>query len=108
MRNVPVDPAKIYTLTGVMPHIKEGVQQFTKEGEPVLTVSVLIPPTATERQDTGEIRVPASGVPKDMPPKCQVRFDNLLASAWAMNGSKGLSLKATAVHVVTSVPKAAS
>lgn len=100
MNAAPLDPTLVFTLMGVAPYVRDGTQQTTREGEPIHVVSVVLPPRGDERMDTAEVRLPVGGLPKDLAPLCQVRFDKLIARPWGINGKTGLTLSASAVHVV--------
>ena len=105
MKTIPV--ADITTIfVAVKPLIKDGVAINAKDGSPLAIISVLLPPTETEKAETMEVRVPSSLVAKGITPFGQVTFDGLTARPWSFKGHTGVTFEAKSVHVRTTVKEA--
>lgn len=100
--------ARQYDLGGIAPHMREGVAVTNRDGEQIYNVSCIIPPTEDGgKLETLEVRVPASGVAKQMLPYTPIKFERLVARFWSIDGRSGISYSADSVKPV-SPPKAAS
>jgi hypothetical protein len=107
MNIIPVAQIINAILAGVVPHTRDGVPVTNREGTPLLNVSCIIPPTAEgAKLDTLEVRVPAPGVAKQIPPYTPVKFVGLVARAWSVDGRSGVSFSADSVAPAS--PKAAA
>jgi hypothetical protein len=94
--------ASVFTIDG------PAVAQITnRDGEQSYNVSCIIPPTEEGgKMQTMEVRVPASGIAKQLQPYTPINFEKLTARFWSVNGRSGLSFSAVSVKPAT--PKAAS
>lgn len=98
MNIIPVAEIINAVLAGIVPHIRDGVAATNREGTPLMNVSCIIPPTAEgAKLDTLEVRVPAPGVAKQIPPYSPVKFVGLVARAWSFEGRSGISFSADSV-----------
>jgi hypothetical protein len=92
---------------GLNLHMRDGVAVTNRDGEQSYNVSCIIPPTEEGgKMQTMEVRVPASGIAKQLQPYTPINFEKLTARFWSVNGRSGLSFSAVSVKPAT--PKAAS
>ena len=91
-----------FILAGISPQMRDGVAVVNREGQPMMNVSCIVPPTKEGGKfETIEVRVPAAGIAKQIPPYSQVRFENLTARMWAIETRSGLSFSAVSVKMLT-------
>ena len=108
MNAFPVDNAWHLVLVGVAPHMREGVIVTNRDGIPISNVSCLVPPSEEGgKAETIEVRVPAPGVPKDLPLYTPIRFNRLIARLWSIDGRSGLAFAAESVRATTAAKAAA-
>jgi len=107
MNIIPVAESINPIFAGAVPHTRDGVPVTNREGTPLMNVSCIIPPLAEgAKLDTLEVRVPAPGVAKQIPPYSPVKFVGLVARAWSVDGRSGVSFSADSV--TPSSPKGAA
>ena len=97
MKNIPVSRAYTAVIIGIAPYQRDGAQQVDKDGQEVMTATVISTPTANEKAEVTEVRVPRSGVPKVLPTYSPVRFEELVGRAWTFEGRSGVSFRAKAL-----------
>lgn len=99
MQLIPVDPALNLVFLAAVPHTRDGAAVTNRDGQPLVNVSCLIPPTQDGgKADTVEVRVAAPAVPKQLQPYSPIQFERLIARAWSVDGRSGISFSAEAVR----------
>lgn len=102
MNRIPVDQSALtFHVVSVGPHLDDNKQQkVTDEGVPVWSIQCLhMPEQVGDYVPKGQVeavRVPARTEPK-VDKFSEVKFVNLVARPWSMNGRSGVSLSADAV-----------
>ena len=103
MNELVLESSLAFILAGISPQVRDGVAVVNREGQPMMNVSCIVPPAKEGGKfETIEVRVPASGVAKQIPPYSQVRFERLIARMWSIETRSGLSFSAISVKILTS------
>jgi hypothetical protein len=97
MRSIPVDPNILFMLISTQPALKDGQARVGDDGQPLAQVTVCTFPAPRERVELLEVRVPAARVPSGLMASSSVRFQQLMARPWQMEGRSGVAFSAAAV-----------
>lgn len=99
MRSIPVntDRVGLFQAISIEAKNRDGVQSTTPEGLPVWKLQVLLTPADGSKASLEEISIPAQNSP-NIPPLTAVKFKDLTARHWEMNGRSGVSLSAEGVY----------
>jgi len=68
-----------------------------EDNDQIMVVSVLGMPTEEERAEVFEVKIPSRGIPKQLAAQTPVRFQQLTARHWAIDGRSGVSFSAGAL-----------
>ncbi len=107
MRSLPLDQARTgqFQIIATSPKLDQAqAQKQTADGVPQWTVQVLNTPPPSDsgfnvKAGLEEVTVAASKAP-EFPPLTSVRFGDLTARSWEMNGRSGVALSASSVAAV--------
>ena len=97
MRIIPCDPSLERLFLGSRPQLRDGAIVTNDDNDQVMIVSVLGMPTDEERAEVFEVKVPSRGIPKQLAAQSLVRFQELTARHWAIDGRSGVSFNASAL-----------
>ena len=101
MKRIQIDKPPAFKYQGINPKVKDGVPVVNADRQSMMEISCFIEPTEPGRVVEGvKVSVPASGVPKQMPGYCLLRFDQLTVGAWGNDTGAGLWFSAVSVKVV--------
>jgi len=107
MRTIPVDPSIICLVLGAQPAMRDGHARTDHDGQPLVEVTAAYLPGGADRPEMLTVRIPAAKVPAALSPATPVRFEQLTARPWQMDGRGGISYTATAVLPVQPQPQPA-
>lgn len=97
-----LDPNINTVLVGIEPLLKDGEPQLDRDDKPLSVASCVIPPSADEKVQTIEVRVPSDAVAKGLTAFTQVRFSDLTLRPWAFKTGdgfrSGVTMSASAVR----------
>lgn len=105
MRQIPVDPNLLFLVLGVQPAMRDGHARTDPDGQPLVEVTAAYLPGGADRPEMLTVRIPAAKAPATLPPATPVRFEQLTARPWQMDGRGGISYTATAVRPVQPQPQ---
>ena len=97
MRVIPCAAELEKVFLGARPQVRDGVVVTNDDNDQIMVVSVLGMPTEEERAEVFEVKVPSRGIPKQPPAQTLVRFQQLTARHWAIDGRSGVSFSADAL-----------
>jgi len=97
MRVIPCDPGIERVFLGARPQVRDGVIVTNEDNDQIMVVSVLGMPTEEERAEVFEVKIPSRGIPKQLAAQTLVKFQQLTARHWAIDGRSGASFSASAL-----------
>ena len=105
MRTIPIDPNLLFLVLSAQPAMRDGQPRTDQDGQPLVEVTAAYMPGGADRPEMITVRVPAAKVPATLSPATPVRFEQLTARPWQMDGRGGISYTASAVHPVQPQPQ---
>ncbi|WP_255952214.1 SCO3933 family regulatory protein [Streptomyces odontomachi] len=109
MQSIPVDVARLGIVMCVVPpeprvNRDTGEVRKDREGNPTWTVGLAVRQKDGRRADVIDVTV--SGEPAVISEGARVDVVDLVATSWEIDGRKGTSFRAAAVHVAGAAPAA--